>query len=336
MASRRLRLINHGSEGIQFFSIDGYNMTVIANDFVPVEPYVTDLVTLSVGQRTDVVVEAIGKPGDAVWMRTAEGDSGEAPAGQAGCSLNDRFQTETTAAIYYEAADTSKAPTTTSHISPQRYLFPVACRNQPIALTKPAFPIAVKTPDVTTTIVMGGNWNASGDFVWTMNNQTYLANYNDPNLLEAKLGNLNFEPIRNVYNYGSNTSVRLILYNDPNGPPASHPMHLHGHNFQVLAEGSGGQWDGTITNPDNPQRRDTHIVAPFGWVVIQFDLDNPGTWPFHCHVAWHVSQGMNLILLEQETVVLREMEIPYIMAQTCRDWAAYTGQHVVDQIDSGL
>lgn len=37
----RLRLINAGAEGIQKFSLDGHNMTVIANDFVPIIPYET-------------------------------------------------------------------------------------------------------------------------------------------------------------------------------------------------------------------------------------------------------------------------------------------------------
>lgn len=37
----RLRLINAGAEGIQKFTIDGHNMTVVANDFVPVIPYDT-------------------------------------------------------------------------------------------------------------------------------------------------------------------------------------------------------------------------------------------------------------------------------------------------------
>jgi hypothetical protein len=39
--SHRLRLINAGAEGTQKFTIDGHNMTVIANDFVPVIPYDT-------------------------------------------------------------------------------------------------------------------------------------------------------------------------------------------------------------------------------------------------------------------------------------------------------
>jgi FtsP/CotA-like multicopper oxidase with cupredoxin domain len=36
-----LRLINAGSEGMQKFSLDDHNMTVIANDFVPIIPYTT-------------------------------------------------------------------------------------------------------------------------------------------------------------------------------------------------------------------------------------------------------------------------------------------------------
>jgi FtsP/CotA-like multicopper oxidase with cupredoxin domain len=42
----RLRLINAGAEGMQKFSIDGHNLTVIANDFVPIIPYTTQGVYL--------------------------------------------------------------------------------------------------------------------------------------------------------------------------------------------------------------------------------------------------------------------------------------------------
>jgi FtsP/CotA-like multicopper oxidase with cupredoxin domain len=46
----RLRLINMSAEAMQKFSIDGHKMTVIANDFVPVEPYDVAVVTLAVGK----------------------------------------------------------------------------------------------------------------------------------------------------------------------------------------------------------------------------------------------------------------------------------------------
>jgi FtsP/CotA-like multicopper oxidase with cupredoxin domain len=52
----RLRLINTSAEGIQKFTIDGHNFTVIANDFVPIKPYSTNVITLGVAQRSDIVV----------------------------------------------------------------------------------------------------------------------------------------------------------------------------------------------------------------------------------------------------------------------------------------
>ena len=69
--THRLRLINSGADGVQRFSIDQHTMTVIAYDFVPIEPYDTKVVTLGVGQRADVLVKAnVGRPRSAYWMRS--------------------------------------------------------------------------------------------------------------------------------------------------------------------------------------------------------------------------------------------------------------------------
>ena len=135
--SYRLRLINGGAEGIQKFSIDGYKLKVIANDFVPLAPYKTDVVTLGIGQRTDIVVKANGKPTDAVWMRSTLGKSAFA----GGCTLNDGISPEAVAAIYYENADTSAIPATTSSIADSVI---ETCENDPLSLTTPYFSL---TPD---------------------------------------------------------------------------------------------------------------------------------------------------------------------------------------------
>ena len=74
----RLRLINSGAAVNAKFSIDGHSMTVIAQDFTPLTPFKTDLVTLANGQRADVVVEATGAAGSAYWMRFDIGQ-GNAP-----------------------------------------------------------------------------------------------------------------------------------------------------------------------------------------------------------------------------------------------------------------
>lgn len=51
--SHLLRLMNTGSSGLQFFTIDEHNLTVIANDFIPIEPYTTNSVTLGVSRSKE-------------------------------------------------------------------------------------------------------------------------------------------------------------------------------------------------------------------------------------------------------------------------------------------
>lgn len=81
-----------------------------------------------------------------------------------------------------------------------------------------------------------------------------------PLLLLANLGNTTYPSEWNVYNFHSAPSIRIVLRNLVYVPRGSHPMHLHNHNFWVVAEGVG-EWDGTVDNV-NPQRRDTQILRP--------------------------------------------------------------------------
>jgi FtsP/CotA-like multicopper oxidase with cupredoxin domain len=75
--------------------------------------------------------------------------------------------------------------------------------------------------------------------------------------------------------------VELILVNQTGMP---HPMHLHGHEFQVV-EMDGNRFSGAV--------RDTVLVPPGRRVVIAFDAKNaPGTWAFHCHLLYHLDAGM--------------------------------------------
>lgn len=67
----------------------------------------------------------------------------------------------------------------------------------------------------------------------------------------------------------------------------SHPMHLHGHVFQVT-EIDGRAFNGAL--------RDTVLVMPNSTVTVQFDADNPGVWPLHCHILYHMEAGMFTVL----------------------------------------
>jgi FtsP/CotA-like multicopper oxidase with cupredoxin domain len=295
-----LRLINHSAEAVLFFSIDGYNMTVITHDFVAVDPYRTDMVTLGVGQRAEVIVKGRDNPNEAVWMRVEEGPSGLGDEGNTGCSLNDGVATGTKAMIFYEKADHSVKPKTKSHVKKSRFLYPDACGNDALDIAVPSYKMNISDPEVTLDFTLSGGNNATGEFVWYMNNETYMGDFNDPLLLDAVVGAKEFPDERRVFNMGNAKSVRIIMHSV--GLPASHPMHAHGHNMHVLAEGTG-DWNGDIVNESNPARRDVQLIRPNGYLVIQLELDNPGLWrkfssnasPFHSNSVTNIPSQLSTV-----------------------------------------
>lgn len=112
-------------------------------------------------------------------------------------------------------------------------------------------------PDVTYTVQLTGNMNS---YNWGLN-----APKSGGATLPVKLGQ----------------RVRLVLQNDT---AMWHPMHLHGHTFQ-LDTGAG-------TGP----RKDTVIVPPKSTVTVEFLADNPGQWLLHCHNVYHAEAGMTTTL----------------------------------------
>ncbi|KAL0257860.1 hypothetical protein SLS55_007026 [Diplodia seriata] len=320
----RLRLVNTGAEAMQRFSIDGHTMTVIAHDFVPVQPFQVTALTLGVGQRADVIVEATGKPSESYWMRS--------DIGLDGCNAFNPAASEALAVVLYDDADPNGVPASTAQ--PDSKL--AVCKNDDISLGLPLHPtMPDPSPSVTTELHITNEWNGT-HWLWHFGGPSYRADFNDALLYQIQQGNAEFGPQSNVHDFGSNKSVRFVIYNDT---PAPHPMHMHGHNFWVLADGVG-RWDGTTANPGNPQFRDVHILqpAPTGsssYMVIQIELDNPGLWPFHCHIAWHVSAGLYLNMLERPDDI-KKLPIPSSFGDQCKVWGDYTATNPVDQIDSGL
>jgi FtsP/CotA-like multicopper oxidase with cupredoxin domain len=74
--------------------------------------------------------------------------------------------------------------------------------------------------------------------------------------------------------------VELVMRNTT---MMSHPMHLHGHSFQVT-EVNGQAFPGAL--------RDVVLVPPRTTVKVVFDADNPGLWAYHCHNLYHMAAGM--------------------------------------------
>jgi FtsP/CotA-like multicopper oxidase with cupredoxin domain len=99
--------------------------------------------------------------------------------------------------------------------------------------------------------------------VYTINNKTYPSTES----LNVKKGDL----------------VKVTLKNTSKSD--DHPMHLHGHFFQVLNK-NGEPIEGS------PLMKDTLNIKPGEEYVVAFKADNPGNWMFHCHDLHHASSGM--------------------------------------------
>ena len=112
---------------------------------------------------------------------------------------------------------------------------------------------------------MTGNLDGGMErYTWTINGQPYP--HNRP--LVVRQGNR----ARLTY------TNRTTMY---------HPMHLHGHTFQIARpDGSG-------------PRKDTTLLLPRQSVSLDFDADNPGQWLTHCHNEYHMTAGMATVVSYQ-------------------------------------
>jgi len=92
--------------------------------------------------------------------------------------------------------------------------------------------------------------------------------------------------------------IRLTLINDT---MMSHPIHLHGM-WMELENGQG----------ELCPRVHTVEVKPAEHVSVLFDADVPGRWAFHCHVMYHMHEGMFRVFDVQEAVIAEDDPTPAV------------------------
>ena len=118
-------------------------------------------------------------------------------------------------------------------------------------------PLSRRPADVVHAIALGGDMKP---YAWSMNGEYW------PHVTPLMLAR------------GQRVEIDLV-----NRTMMAHPVHLHGHAFQVIA---------IDHQPIQGAVRDTVLVPPMGHVRIGFDADNPGRWAFHCHNLYHMVTGM--------------------------------------------
>jgi len=178
-------------------------------------------------------------------------------------------------------------------------------------------------------------------FQWYLNGITQSIDWANPTISQAVTGNFSYDEACHVMTLDKPDAWAFFIIQNQFFVP--HPMHLHGHDFSLLGQGNGTfnpATDMGLLNFKNPTRRDVAMLIQSGWTVIAFKTDNPGAWLMHCHIAWHVGEGLSLQFLERPG----DIKPTYTAAvdedrfqDTCAAWKDYaSGPVYYNKTDSGL
>ncbi|KAH7362103.1 laccase-1 [Plectosphaerella cucumerina] len=313
--SYRMRLVNAAVDTHWKFSIDNHTMTVIAADLIPIEPYTTTMIDMTMGQRYDIIVTADqADVADNFWMRAIP---------QSACSDNDNVD-NIKGIIYY--GDSASTPTTTG------YSFTDSCDDE----TDNLVPYVSKT-------VESANWsdlevatvgrNSAGLFKWYLNSTSLYVDWADPTLGQVLSGATTWETQNAVLELSEANQWVYLVVQTTLGVP--HPIHLHGHDFFVLAQGTGTYSSSVTLNTSNPPRRDTALLPASGYLVMAWETDNPGVWLMHCHIGWHTAEGFALQFVERYSEIAGISD-ETSLTDTCSAWSTFQTTNEIEQEDSGI
>jgi len=119
-------------------------------------------------------------------------------------------------------------------------------------------PNPVRPPERSLEIHLTGNMER---YMWSFDGQKFSA--------------VTDNPIR----FGHDERVRVTLVNDT---MMAHPIHLHGHFFEL------------VNGADDAHQplKHTLIVQPGSKATFDLTANEPGDWAFHCHLLYHMHAGM--------------------------------------------
>jgi len=308
-----IRLANVGAVATQSFTLQDHSMQVVGIDGVEVQPTTASSISLSVGQRYTVIVQAKLEPVSsfkyAVKMSTNMFTRGIPPSlkltmqgrvnyhrqrGRQAEGMNNR-NLETT----YLSPSSSFDDINLVPIDGQKLLGPVS-QNIDMVFNQTNYPGV-------------GSRYAIGSHPWVEQDVPSL--FTALSTGAAAMNAATYGPGAAPYVIKSNQIIQIIMTNNQQYP---HPMHLHGHEFQVVARGAG-TWNGNTNNlPQTPAKRDVVTVPAYGYTVIRFQANNPGVWFFHCHIDFHLAAGMAATFIESPDLLQQSQKIDPASAALCK------------------
>ncbi|KAL1646837.1 laccase, multicopper oxidase, benzenediol:oxygen oxidorectuctase [Diplodia intermedia] len=328
----RLRLINMSVDTFFVFSMDGHQFQIITSDLVPVHPYNATSIMMGIGQRYDIVFTA-DQPASNYWMRAEIADcSNNLLKGSSSVVLG--------GILNYDGFDKTDLP-----VSSSSTIETSACANEPYTklipwwettVPKDQFAASLEGIDLT----FNGAATVENQTVvqWYLNDSAMNVDWGRPTLQYFADGDTNYTDSMNVFQMPAEGKWSFwIIHNNLKTFGLDHPIHLHGHDFFHLGAGVG-DWDGDVDKLtfNNPMRRDVMVLpgsTSGGYLIIAFPADNPGAWLMHCHIAWHVTDGLSLQFVENPGSFTGDLSG---MKQNCANWNAYDPAYEKEVGDSGL
>lgn len=269
------------------FSVDGHNLTVIEADGMLTEPLLVDSLQIFPGQRYSVILNA-DQPVANYWIRALPSIS------------NASFEGGINSAILRYQGAPAADPTTNTSSNVMAML-----ETNLHALINPGAPGIPEygKADINVKLIA----NNSGDIFYV--NGVFYKPPTVPVLLQILSGAqsaLDLMPIGSVITLEPNKVVELTVATFGVGGP--HPIHLHGHTFNVIQ--SAGNT--SFFNYENPVWRDVSAGIQGQQTVIRFVTDNPGAWFLHCHIDWHLEAGFGVVMAEDPSGVSSHIgKVPY-------------------------
>ncbi|RLN15111.1 hypothetical protein BBJ28_00013064 [Nothophytophthora sp. Chile5] len=310
----RLRLMNMAALAPIEFSIDDHEFQVIAADSEPVQPSkLINKLFINAGQRYDLLIQtksATNSPIGSFWMRATSIYGLPWTAGT-NETADEGFNGEGLAIIHYEAEDKAEPITqasTTIETVGEFEFTPLI----PAILPPTASDRAILEFDMR---LVSEDHAPFGYFSIDGSNYTNFEIPNEPPLYTIANG-LKTEELPVSANarkieYGKH--IEVVLVNDMN---EQHPFHMHTHAPWIVGSGATSLEDvqnGNLPSLklNGPMQRDVYTVPPcttdaddncldVGYLVLRFTADNPGVWIMHCHIDWHLADGLAMIFVEGE------------------------------------
>lgn len=282
-------------------SIDDHDLWVYEIDGSYVEPMKVQVATLWPGERMSVMVKLDKKPG-AYQIRVPDNGGTQVISGYATLLYKDAQPVNATVPYITYGGEIPSNET----LSLANYLG--------LTDSAPPFPSSQPSPTADEEFFLNlGRFNASynytvtGKAMWPQDRDAYhpLLYYpNDTNALDPDL-------VIQTKN-GSWVDLVMIVGTLPGDHDTSkHTMHKHGSKTWRIGQALGEWTYSSVAeamqavpeafNLETANYRDLWLTdfvsAPF-WVVLRYQVTNPGPWLFHCHIEPHLAGGMALAIMD--------------------------------------